>query len=369
MITLEQIEHRQMKCIAIRGRYGKETHERLKGIDALSYSTTHSCYYVKYEESVLEELRTFLSESEIVNVIGFESDRDEKPPTPATCSEVPREYVEQLLKARYSDSTQKNYVSQFRLFLSFISPKNVGDISHEDVNRYLLHLVEVARVSRSKQNIAINAIKFYLEQVKSGERTVYYLERPRKEKRLPTVLSEREMKALLEHTRNLKHRCLLFILYSSGLRISELLNLRLTDIDADRMSIHVRGGKGAKDRITLLSLFAYDFMKGYLAMYKPTGWLFEGPSGGPYSARSVNNIIKRSAKKAGIRKNVSAHTLRHSFATHLLEHGTDLRYIQSLLGHESSRTTEIYAHVTKKGFEQLISPLDRIFGSGNFEDK
>jgi integrase/recombinase XerD len=148
------------------------------------------------------------------------------------------------------------------------------------------------------------------------------------------------------------------MLYSSGLRISELLDLKPVDIDPDRKVIYVRGGKGNKDRITVLSLVAYSLLVHYLELYHPKTWLFEGPEGNPYSPRSLNKVIHKSAALAGIAKKVSAHTLRHSFATHLLEHGTDLRYIQALLGHESSKTTERYAHVTRKGFEQIVSPLD-----------
>ena len=142
--------------------------------------------------------------------------------------------------------------------------------------------------------------------------------------------------------------------------MSELLKLRPTDLDRDRRLIYVRGAKGKKDRVTLLSAVAINFIHDYIGHIKPKVWLFEDPDGGRYSSTSVNKIIKRSAEKAGIQKRVSAHTLRHSFATHLLEQGTDLRYIQALLGHESSKTTERYAQVTRKGFGNLVSPLDRI---------
>ncbi len=223
-----------------------------------------------------------------------------------------------------------------------------------------MHLVTIKKVSISTQNQAINAIKFYLERVLRGERKEYYVERPLKEWKLPTVLSEEEVQALLVQTKNLKHRCMLFFLYSAGLRISELLSLKHASIDADRGLIYVRGGKGKKDRVTLLSRVAYAYMNEYIKKYEPVTWLFEGPGGCQYSSRSVNSIIKRSCRLAGIGKQASAHTLRHSFATHLLERGTDLRYIQTLLGHESSLTTERYTHVTRKGFELLVSPLDNL---------
>lgn len=249
----------------------------------------------------------------------------------------------------------------------YLYPQNASDINEEAIHRYLLYLIEVKKVSLATQNQAINSIKFYLEHVMHGERRTYYVERPRKEWKLPTVLSEDEIKKLLACTKQIKHKCLLLMLYSSGLRISELLNLRPCDIDSDRKVIHVRAGKGKKDRISILSQVAYGYLSHYLAMYKPKTWIFEGPQGNRYSARSVNKVIHKSASLAGISKKVSAHTLRHSFATHLLEHGTDLRYIQALLGHESSKTTERYAHVTTKGFEKLVSPLDYLGGNLNLE--
>jgi site-specific recombinase XerD len=151
------------------------------------------------------------------------------------------------------------------------------------------------------------------------------------------------------------------------LRISELLRLKSSDIDADRRLIYIRQAKHNKDRVTLLSAFMHQLILAYIQQYQPQNWLFEGPNKQPYSSRSVNAIIKRNAKKVGIRKNISAYTLRHSLAPHLLEHCTDLRYIQSLPGHESSRTTERYNQVTKKGFEQLISPLDIVMNCSNLE--
>lgn len=232
---------------------------------------------------------------------------------------VPDVYTETLQKLRYSEVTVENYLSQMRLFLAFLYPRTAEDITEQDVHAYLLHLVNEKRVSLSTQNQAINAIKFYLEKVQKGERQVFVVERPRPEDKLPTVLSDQEMLRLLQSTSNVKHRCIMYMLYSAGLRMSELLKLRLADLDSDRSLIMVRGAKHNKDRVTLLSTVAYQSLKTYLEKYQPENWIFEGPGGRPYSPRSVNAIIKRCAKRAGILKNISAHTLRHSFATHLLE--------------------------------------------------
>jgi integrase/recombinase XerD len=285
-----------------------------------------------------------------------------------TIIECPPDYTEHLIKLRYSEATRKNYCIQFTNFLLHIYPKTAAEINDRDVHDYLLWLNQKRNASLSLQNQAVNAIKFYLEHVKHGERKEYYLERPRKENKLPVVLSEDEVYRLLDVTTNLKHRSMLMMLYASGLRVSELLNLKPGDVDSERKVVNVRGGKGKKDRVTVLSRTALLCLERYLQVYDPEAWLFEGPSRSRYSARSVNNIIKCKAVEAGIDKNISAHTLRHSFATHLLENGTDLRYIQSLLGHESPRTTERYTHVTLKGFNQLTSPLDRLTQNLKFEE-
>lgn len=225
---------------------------------------------------------------------------------------------------------------------------------------FLRYLVNERRVSTSYQNQSINAIKFYYERVCGGSRKIYLIDRPREETYLPEVLSEEEVKAILDATENLKHKALLMTIYSAGLRVSEATNLKIKDIDSQRMQIRVEQGKGKKDRYTLLGKKTLEILRKYVKEYKPLNFLFEGTKGESYSPRSIQMILKNSVRKVGISKHVSVHTLRHSFATHLLEAGTDLRYIQSLLGHESSKTTEIYTHITKKGFDQIINPLDRL---------
>jgi len=196
----------------------------------------------------------------------------------------------------------------------------------------------------------INSIKFYYEVVKGMPNRFYSIERPRKKEALPKVISLEEVKGIILNTNNIKHKCIVSLLYSAGLRRSELLNLKLQDIDSKRMSILVKNSKGGKDRVTLLNENVLKDLRKYYKEWKPQKYLFEGKEGTQYSATSVVKIIKNSAKKAGINKSVSPHILRHSFATHLLENGTDLRYIQELLGHSSSKTTEIYneskAHLT-----------------------
>lgn len=172
------------------------------------------------------------------------------------------------------------------------------------------------------------------------------------------ILSEKEVGDILKAAENLKHRCILMLIYAAGLRLGEVVNLKIRDIDSDRMQLFVKAGKGKKDRHTLLSKKVLLNLRMYYKQYSPKDWLFEGADGGPYGKRSVQHIFRRACQKAGIRKHATVHTLRHSFATHLLEKGISLRYIQALLGHQSSKTTEIYTHLTNKGFGKLTSPLD-----------
>ncbi len=215
-------------------------------------------------------------------------------------------------------------------------------------------------VLSSYQNQSINAIKFYYEQVLGRPVRTYYIQRPKKPKVLPNVLSEEEIQLILNKMDNLKHKCIISLAYSAGLRLGEVINLKLLDIDSKRNYIIVRQGKGKKDRYSLLSARVLELLRIYFKAYQPKEFLFEGQFGGPYSATSIHNILKAAVEKAGIKKRVTVHTLRHSFATHLLERGTDIRYIQELLGHQSSRTTEIYTHMTQKGLGKIKSPLDNL---------
>jgi integrase/recombinase XerD len=360
MIQLKAIWHRDVLCIAFYGRLAGDAFRIVNNLPGRAYSRTQGCYYITHSvralQLVIEQLQavTDVDTSDWSDVTYLPANYEDIHPRVV----LPPRYLETLVKLRYSSATCDNYIAQFGLFLNFIYPKTVDTICNDDIHRYMIYLVNDKGVSISTQNQAINAIKFYLEHVERQPRAVYYIDRPRKDFKLPTVLSEQETQRLFAQIQNIKHRCIVFLLYSSGLRISELLALRWEDLDVDRGAIYVRNGKGRKDRITLLSRIAHNFLVQYRELYKPQMLVFEGSGHRPYSARSVNKIIAQAANRAGIEKRVSAHTLRHSFATHMLESGTDLRYIQTLLGHESSKTTERYTHVTKKGFENLVSPLD-----------
>jgi site-specific recombinase XerD len=276
---------------------------------------------------------------------------------------IPKQYIDQLKQKRYSESTIRTYTSYFEDFINYFSNHEIQNLTTTEINKYILELIESKNISGSQQNQRINSIKFYYEKVLKREKQYISIERPNKESRLPDVLSKAEIKAIFESTSNLKHKCILEIIYSAGLRRGEVLKLQPEDIDSKRMRIKVRGGKGKKDRYTLLSEGVLKDLRNYFKAYKPKTWLFEGINNGPYSSTSIAKVIKKCATKAGIKKRVHVHMLRHSFATHLLEQGTNLRIIQELLGHEDIKTTEIYTHISSLEIDKVINPIDEIINS------
>lgn len=269
----------------------------------------------------------------------------------------PEEYLQKLEIRKYAYNTARTYISLFEGYINYYADRAIDDLDEEDIRAYLQRLVQHNR-SDSYLNQSINAIKFYYEVVKGMPNRFYHIERPRKKEHLPEVLNKEEIVRMIEVTKNPKHRCMLSLLYSAGLRRGELLSLKVTDIDSQRMLIRIKQGKGGKDRVTLLAKQVLTELRAYYCQYRPKEYLFEGPVGGPYSGSSVMKIVHRAARWAGIRKRVTPHMLRHSFATHLLEEGTDLRYIQALLGHNSSKTTERYTHVATNAFKKIKNPLD-----------
>lgn len=231
----------------------------------------------------------------------------------------------------------------------------------EEIRAYLLHLIEDEEYAAPSLNQVINALRFLYLEIYKKPFAVGSLPRPKKERKLPDILTQEEVRSLFQAASNPKHKMLLMVIYSAGLRVSEASRLRLEDMDTARKMIHLRAAKGKKDRYTILSEVALNMLREYYRVYKPREYLFEGGNGRKHLAeRSVQNVFERAVKAAGIRKQVTVHSLRHSFATHLLESGVDLRYIQELLGHSSSKTTEVYTHVSQKTLGKIVSPLDSV---------
>lgn len=264
-----------------------------------------------------------------------------------------------LTSQRYADNSIKTYIGVVSVFLHFFNDKPTLEINNDDIivfnNEYILK----QKLSNAYQNQFINGIKLFFKTVEKRQINVDLIQRPRKEKLLPNVLSKKEVKSILEAPLNIKHRTILSIAYACGLRRSEILNLKPNDILADRYLLRINQSKGNKDRIVPISDKIIEMLRSYYKAYRPEVWLFEGQTPGTqYSPTSLQVVLKNSVKKAGIKKHVTLHWLRHSYATHLLESGTDLRYIQELLGHGSSKTTEIYTHVSNRDIQRIKSPFD-----------
>jgi len=330
-----------------------------------SWDSKNKWWSIPYSEQFLEQIQSHILELGLkFRFLEEEKTEESQKIKRVSANQIsnykvaPEDFVLKIKELRYSESTLKTYKNALEDFLNFHHQIALEQLHDGHIQSFLRHLVMERKVSTSYQNQAINAVKFYFEKVLGGKRTTYNIDRPKKVKSLPVVLSEEEIVRIFKNVENLKHRAILMVIYSAGLRISECINLKIKDIDSNRMQIRIEQAKGKKDRYTLLSTKTLTFLRTYFKAYRPKVYLFEGQFGDQYSARSIQTIFQETVKKAGITKRVTVHSLRHSFATHLLENGTNLRYIQSLLGHSSSKTTEVYTHITTKGFDQLKSPMD-----------
>ena len=263
----------------------------------------------------------------------------------------------QIIKG-YSKRTIEVYTSQLIKFSGSFPGRDISEIRNEEILDYFEKEITSGDMSATSQNQMINAIKFYLEHVLDKPRTIYKLPRPKKKKKLPKVVKKDSIIKILDQIKNVKHRCIIKLLYSSGLRISELLALRLENIDFDRKQLLIRDAKHGKDRVVMIAESFIEELTQYIQIYKPNEYLFNGQNRDQYSAVSVRKIIRRALDKAKLDSNVTPHMLRHSFATHLLDKGVDVRYVQELLGHSSLKTTEIYTHISDNYKKNIRSPLD-----------
>lgn len=268
--------------------------------------------------------------------------------------------VEDEMKLRgYSAKTRKSYRNHLLQFKRYFNTRALLEIGAEEIRHYLLSLIDEKEVSQSYYNQAINAIKLLYGKVLNRPQEIEAVHRPRRERKLPVVLSRESVENMLNTVGNLKHKTLLILMYSGGLRVGEIVRIRPEDIDFDRKMVHIKRAKGRKDRYTLLSDLSIALLRSYISEYQPVKWLFPGAKVGRHlTEASVQKIVRAARQKAGIPQHATSHTLRHSFATHLLDAGVDLRYIQELLGHSSPKTTEIYTHVSKKDLGRIQSPAD-----------
>ncbi len=275
----------------------------------------------------------------------------------------PVEFLEYLQLHNYSKSTFATYHNMVLRYLNAFKGnllKQINNFGVDEIDTYHKTWVQKSSPSPSLINQSINALKLYYKVVSKSDIELQDIHRPLKNKSLPSIYSQKEIKRIIDSIDNAKHKTLIFLIYSAGLRVGELLNMRVEDILVDRRMVFIRQSKGRKDRYTTLADSALSMITDYIIKYKPNKYLFEGQYGGQYSSTSIRNILHRAKSKAGVTTMGSVHTLRHSFATHLLENGTDLRYIQELLGHSSSKTTEIYTHVSTLNISKITSPGDLI---------
>lgn len=269
-------------------------------------------------------------------------------------------YVEQLKLLAYSENTLKTYTTEFGIYLKTLKSVSADKIDPERLRSYFLYCIETLRLSENTIHSRLNAIKFFYEQILHREKFFYDIPRPQRPEKLPKVLNENEIKRLFAGTNNLKHKMILMLTYGMGLRVSEVVKLKISDIDSNRMQVFIEAAKGKKDRYVNLPNSILADLRKYYKEYQPKKYLFEGQYSGQYTTRSVQAVFKTAMKHAKINKRIGVHGLRHSYATHLLEAGTDMAFIQSLLGHNDIKTTMVYAKVGRKEVQKVKSPLDRM---------
>ena len=363
-IIVSDCLHREQPRFKLEFDYDSNLIKLLKNTADASWSQTLNAWYINNNLNLLQKLKKELAPLNVDLALNEKTQLlyDEKYKSISEDAELKIKYfIEWMRSKRYSESTIGTYTDALKTFLKFFGDKKIEELNNRDIivfnNEYILK----NRLSPSFQNQVINAIKLFFKTVENKSIDIESVHRPKRQKLLPNVLSKEEVKLILSMPSNIKHRAMLSLIYSCGLRRGELLNLKLTDIDSKRNLVIVRMAKGRKDRIVPLSEKILALLREYFIAFKPNYWLFEGQDKkSKYDERSIANVLNQALVKSGITKPVSLHWLRHSYATHLLESGTDLRYIQELLGHSSSKTTEIYTHVSNKELQKITSPFDTL---------
>ena len=375
VITLKKLHHRGKDRIGLYFDYDQKLIAHTKKLEGARWSATNKCWYVDDQENILKQLPFHFKDIARIDITHLEKTTNEKEKLTFQHKKPDlSEYKSRLSdKARgqlkitaqklategFSQSTIDTYMNMLEIFLGFIQ-KDASEVTIEDVRNFQFNFWVKHKYSNATQRQFIAALKHLMSFITNEQLEVEALVLPKKENKLPKVLSEQEVMLILTHVSNLKHFLILSLLYSAGLRISELINLRIEDIDTDRQQVHIRRGKGRKDRYVGLSKHLLPLLQQYMMQYKPDTYLFNGQNKLQYTASSVRKLLKRTAEKAGIKKHVHPHMLRHSYATHLLESGIDIRYIQELLGHHKPETTMIYTHVTTKQLKEIKNPLDNL---------
>lgn len=392
-IVLRPFHHRGQECMGIVFDHDKELNLLVKNFPGVKWSQTNRCWYLpltrenykqlnsalyQKAEVVTEALKQHLEKKTKVKVSvpSIRNTNTSGNPAPALWGlskenhDALEKFIQQLKLKAYSPGTIRTYRNEFFQLLHLLKKKPVSALTTDELRRYFVYCCDKLRLSENTLHSRINAIKFYFEQVMNREKFFWEIPRPKKPLLLPKLLSEKELGKLFKALSNKKHKAMLFTAYSAGLRVSEIVNLKIKDIDSSRMQIFIRRAKGKKDRYVNLSPVLLDILRVYIKDYKPSPkvYLFESENtSSAYPIRTVQQIFSNAKARAGILKDVGIHSLRHSFATHLLDKGTDIRYIKELLGHFDIRTTERYLHVSKQQLVNVLSPLDDLVKKENLD--
>ena len=365
-ITLASFMHHKQKCISLSFAYSFKVKQYIKNGHGVKWSKTFRCFYVLDLGSNRALLVGYLKaggytvKTTSITHKQLASKYAPKPKDDLSQEKqlVYSEFISFLKGKRYSESTLKVYGHFVYCFLKHTDNKPLELLDENDVRLFIETSVGILNYAVSTHRQMVSALKHFAYFYPACAINTEAIFMPRKDRKLPEILSIQEVLSLIEVTKNIKHKTIIAMLYGSGLRIGELLHLQLKDFDFDRDQLHIRNAKGRKDRYATIAKSLHPLLKSYYTSYKPTVYFIENPNGGLYSAGSVRSFLKKSCRAAGINKKVTPHTLRHSYATHLLEQGTDIRYIQELLGHSKPETTMIYTHVTQKSLRDIKSPLD-----------
>lgn len=372
-ITVKPINHHKQLYWGLFFKYNDQLIAEIKKLPGRRWSPSKKCWHIPYRANTVEGIAThFQGKAQII--------LDRTPPLQAkttntskpTSLSIYKTYLsvdtqrkiemvrKKMATVRFSQSTIKTYTGMLESFFGYFKDKSTSEITSQDIESYNYNIVLKNGYSAVYQRQLISALKLFYNYFTESEIVPDDLVRPKQVKKLPTILSKEEILGLLVAAKNLKHCSILAFLYSSGLRVSELINLKLKDIDFDRMQIIVRMGKGRKDRVVALSTRMLGLLRNYINTYKPDTYLYNGQKQLQYTGTSIRKVMKRAAESAGIKKHVTPHTLRHSYATHLLESGVDLKYVQDLLGHSKPETTQIYLHLSNDKLLSVRSPLDTL---------
>ncbi len=383
-ITLKPLLHNKKECIGIFFSSNHQLNNIVKKVPGVKWSQSNKCWYNLLSRENYDALLKAIDNNAAINnnplkqylknknKLSAATPTEKQAVKPIAFSPSPQlinpqnagalaAFVQQLKLKSYSPSTIKTYRNEFCQLLQTIKKKPVASLTVDELKRYMVYAMEKEGIKENTAHSRLNALKFYFEQVLGREKFFWEIPRPKKRQQLPKVFSQDDMAAIIKSAANKKHKTMLMLAYSAGLRVSEVVKLKTYHIDSSRMSIFIEAAKGKKDRIVTLSPVLLIMLREYAKEYKPDkrGWLFEGSTKGiAYSSRSLQEVLQHAKKKAGIIRPGSIHSLRHSFATHLIEKGTDVTMIQKLLGHNDIKTTLIYLHTSNKDLLKIISPLD-----------